>query len=119
VDRISCYEFYFISGITIYCNFNCGFLVTRISGIIKLIFYTPYSVICRSGMSCRLISSYVVVQLILSSVGLKYMWIVLIYLYIYIYIYITGHGSRAVACFLFARSEAGTVGSNPTQGMDV
>jgi hypothetical protein len=30
-----------------------------------------------------------------------------------------GHGSRAVACFLFARSEAVTVGSNPTQGMDV
>jgi hypothetical protein len=30
-----------------------------------------------------------------------------------------GHGSRAVACFLFARLEAGTVGSNPTQGMDV
>jgi hypothetical protein len=30
-----------------------------------------------------------------------------------------GHGSRAVACFLFARSEAGTVGSNTTQGMDV
>jgi hypothetical protein len=33
--------------------------------------------------------------------------------------YITSHGSRAVACFLFARSEAVTVGSNPTQGMDV
>jgi hypothetical protein len=32
---------------------------------------------------------------------------------------VAGHGSRAVACFLFARSEAGTVGSNPTQGMDV
>jgi hypothetical protein len=32
---------------------------------------------------------------------------------------IAGHGSRAVACFLFARSEAVTVGSNPTQGMDV
>jgi hypothetical protein len=30
-----------------------------------------------------------------------------------------GHGSREVACFLFARSEAVTVGSNPTQGMDV
>jgi hypothetical protein len=30
-----------------------------------------------------------------------------------------GHGSRAVACFLFARSEAVTVGSNPTQGMDI
>jgi hypothetical protein len=30
-----------------------------------------------------------------------------------------GHGSRAVAWFLFARSEAVTVGSNPTQGMDV
>jgi hypothetical protein len=30
-----------------------------------------------------------------------------------------GHGSRAVACILFARSEAGIVGSNPTQGMDV
>jgi hypothetical protein len=25
-----------------------------------------------------------------------------------------GHGSQAVACFLFARSEAVTVGSNPT-----
>jgi hypothetical protein len=30
-----------------------------------------------------------------------------------------GHGSRAVACFLFVRSEAVTVGSNPTQDMDV
>jgi hypothetical protein len=30
----------------------------------------------------------------------------------------TGHGSRA-ACTVFARSEAGIVGSNPTQGMDV
>jgi hypothetical protein len=33
--------------------------------------------------------------------------------------YMAGHGSREVACFLFARSEAVTVGSNPTQGMDV
>jgi hypothetical protein len=32
---------------------------------------------------------------------------------------VAGHGSREVACFLFARSEAGTVGSNPNQGMDV
>jgi hypothetical protein len=32
---------------------------------------------------------------------------------------LAGHGSREVACFLFARSEAVTVGSNPTQGMDV
>jgi hypothetical protein len=32
---------------------------------------------------------------------------------------IPGHGSRVVVCFLFARSVAGTVGSNPTQGMDV
>jgi hypothetical protein len=32
---------------------------------------------------------------------------------------LAGHGSRAVAYFLFARSEAVTVGSNPTQGMDV
>jgi hypothetical protein len=32
---------------------------------------------------------------------------------------LAGHGSRAVACFLFVRSEAVTVGSNPTQGMDV
>jgi hypothetical protein len=30
-----------------------------------------------------------------------------------------GHGSRAVAYILFARSEAGTVGSNPTQDMEV
>jgi hypothetical protein len=30
-----------------------------------------------------------------------------------------GHGSRAVACFLIALSELVTVGSNPTQGMDV
>jgi hypothetical protein len=29
------------------------------------------------------------------------------------------HDSRAVACFLFARSEAVTVGSNPTQDMHV
>jgi hypothetical protein len=28
---------------------------------------------------------------------------------------LAGHGSRAVACILFARSEAGTVGSNPTR----
>jgi hypothetical protein len=33
--------------------------------------------------------------------------------------YDAGHGSRAVACFLFARSEAVTVGSNLTQGMNV
>jgi hypothetical protein len=26
---------------------------------------------------------------------------------------------RSKACTVFARSEAGTVGSNPTQGMDV
>jgi hypothetical protein len=32
---------------------------------------------------------------------------------------VAGHGSRAVECSVFARSEAGTVGSNPTQGMDV
>jgi hypothetical protein len=32
---------------------------------------------------------------------------------------IAGHGGREVACFLFARSEAVTVGSNPTQGIDV
>jgi hypothetical protein len=30
---------------------------------------------------------------------------------------VAGHGTRTVACFLFARSEAGTVGSNPTQGL--
>jgi hypothetical protein len=31
-----------------------------------------------------------------------------------------GHGSRAVyGCTVFARSEAGIVGSNPTQDMDV
>jgi hypothetical protein len=36
-----------------------------------------------------------------------------------LYVLIAGHGSREVACFLFARSEAGTVSSNPTQGMDV
>jgi hypothetical protein len=35
------------------------------------------------------------------------------------YIKSAGHGSREVACCLFARSEAVTVGSNPTQGMDV
>jgi hypothetical protein len=34
-------------------------------------------------------------------------------------IFWAGHGSRAVACSVFARSEAGTVGSNPTQGRDV
>jgi hypothetical protein len=32
---------------------------------------------------------------------------------------VAGHSSREVACFLFARSETVTVGSNPTQGMDV
>jgi hypothetical protein len=31
-----------------------------------------------------------------------------------------GHGSRAVKAYtVFARSEAGIMGSNPTQGMDV
>jgi hypothetical protein len=31
-----------------------------------------------------------------------------------------GHGTeRSKACTVFARSEAGIVGSNPTQGMDV
>jgi hypothetical protein len=30
---------------------------------------------------------------------------------------IAGHGSRV--CTAFARSDAGIVGSNPTQGMDV
>jgi hypothetical protein len=33
--------------------------------------------------------------------------------------HLAGHGNQAVACFLFTRSEAVTVGSNPTQGMDV
>jgi hypothetical protein len=32
--------------------------------------------------------------------------------------YKAGHGSRAV-CTVFPRSEAGIVGSNPTQGMGV
>jgi hypothetical protein len=39
--------------------------------------------------------------------------------FIRVYSLFAGHGSRAIACFLFARSEAVTVGSNPTQGIYV
>jgi hypothetical protein len=39
--------------------------------------------------------------------------------YVFLIHQTAGHGSQEVACLLFARSEAGTVGSNPTQSMDV
>jgi hypothetical protein len=45
-----------------------------------------------------------------------------LYIYIYIYIYIYKPVTVAVrskACSVFARSEAGIVGSNPTQTMNV